>query len=109
MQFRIDLLWPDPKKTEAVKKMPPPTSLMGLQIFIDILNQLNKTGRCIPATAEPPRPKTGIHLDTSTYYEAFQKVKRRNYFSLSDDAISQMLSPLRTPLDEQEMERDNRN
>ncbi len=60
---------PDPKRTEAIRKMPLLASLTELRRFMGIVNQLNKfflsqNCRIVSAIAQTPQPKTALHMDT---------------------------------------------
>ena len=46
---------PDPKRTDAMRKMPPPASLTELRRFIGIVNQLNKFSPKIAELSQPLR------------------------------------------------------
>ncbi len=46
---------PDPKRTDAIRKMPPPASLTELRRFMGIVNQLNKFSPKIAELSQPLR------------------------------------------------------
>ena len=59
---------PDPKKMEAVQKMPPPASLTELRRFMGIVNQLNKFSPRLAELSQPlrsllsPKQPPGLQL-----------------------------------------------
>ena len=69
---------PDPKRTEAIRKMPPPASLTELRRFMGIVNQLNKFSPKIAELSQPLRkllsPKQP-YTWTPSQDDAFQKLQ----------------------------------
>ena len=65
----------DPRKTEAIQKMPPSTNLTELRRFMGMINNLNKFSPNITNLSQPLRELLVAWLWTEAHRKAFRAVK----------------------------------
>jgi len=69
---------PDPEKTEAIRKLKPPTTVIELRRFIGMINQLNNFSPHIARLSQPLREllkSNATWIWTSNHDKSFRKLK----------------------------------